>query len=204
MGVRHDPPGWTPPERLPDDLPPHERWVQQPWEVWGAPSKHPPQTAPGFTRAQQMGLLPEPVPPYPPRPLRGPSAGLLGGAGLALLFSTVPVILVTQEATWWLLAYGLLSWCGGLGLLRAYQRREEVEAAAGYTTTWGSPGLWRLTPLGRAVRPPDPGVLPSGFYPSPYWPGVLQKWEGTHWKSFPQWWWRRPHHWFRTPERPFL
>ena len=202
--MSHDPPGWTRPERLPDDLPPHERWVEQPWEVWGAPAKHPPQTAPGFTRAQQRGLLPAPASPYPPRPLPGPTAGLLGAAGLGLFFSSAPLILVMQQATWWLLAYGLASWFGGLRLLRAYQRREEVEAAAGYTTTWGAPGLWRLTPLGRVARPPDPTVLPNGFYPSPYWPGVLQKWEGTHWKPFPRRWWRHPEHWFRTPDVPYL
>ena len=202
---RHDPPGWVRPEQLPWDLPPHEQWATPGWEVWGAPSKHPPQTAPGFTRAARLGLLPAPPPPEPPVPLPGRSAAQLGLLGLGVFLSPVLVLpLVGTRLGVVGIVYGLASFVGSLRLLGAHLRREEDEAAAGYTTLWGAPGLWRLSRDGRPLRPPDRSLLPAGFYPSPYWPGVLQKWEGTHWKPLPHRWWRRPEQWFRTPKVNYL
>jgi hypothetical protein len=200
-----NPPGWVPPERLPDDLPPHEQWVREvPWEVFGAPAKHPPRTAPGYERAQRMGLLPAAAPAAPPTPLPGWSAGVLLVASGVAFVSPVLGFVTRDRAAWWAVAYALVGWLAGVRLLGRHLVRERDEAASGYTTTWGSPGLWRLTPLGRAVRPPDRTLLPDGFYPSPYWPGLLQKWEGTHWKPFPERWDRRPEQWVRAPERPYL
>lgn len=198
-----NPPGWVGPQRLPDDLPPHEQWVQaQPVEVYGAPARHPPQTAPGFVRAQRLGLLPKPPPDAPPSPLPGLSAGLMLALALAGMFG--PALLLAVLPPLAVLPVGLGGWLAAVRLLQVLPRREEAEAAAGYVSSWGAPGLWRLSPLGRPARPPDRTLLPPGFYPSPYWPGVLQKWEGTHWKPFSQRWYRRADQWFRTPDRPYL
>ena len=204
---RYDPPGWVRPERLPADLPPQEQWAQPEPEVMGAPAKHPPQTAPGFERARRMGLLPAPPPERPPTPLPGLSAGQrLGAAGLVFVspLALVPFVQTNSPLAFVIMTYGVASFFVALKLLGSYVARLEVEAAAGYTTTWGSPGLWRLTPFGRVVREPDRRYLPDGFYPSPYWPGILQKWEGAGWKPLMQWWWRKPRQYFRTPDVPYL
>jgi hypothetical protein len=203
----YEPPGWVPPERLPDDLPPQERWVAADWDVVGAPAAHPPWTAPGFERARRRGLLPEPPPIEPPTPLPGMSAGTMVALG-ALTFVSPLALVATLSGTsvfsYVTPPYGLLAFVVSLRLLRASRRRGTMENAAGYTTTLGSPGLWRLTPLGRPFREPDRRYLPDGFYPSPYWPGMLQKWEGRSWRPFVQYWWRDPDQWFRVPSVPYL
>lgn len=54
------------------------------------------------------------------------------------------------------------------------------------------------------LREPDPTIPPPGFYPSPFFPGLLQKWEGPDWADYPSNWWKSPQKYFRWPERPFL
>ena len=208
MAVRSfDPPGWVRPERLPDDLPPQEQWVPMEWQVMGARAKHPPWTAPGYERAGRMGLLPAPPPEQPPTALPGWSAAQRGVAAMLLFASPlalVPFIRTNSPQAFVILGYGLAAFLGCIRLLRSYERRADEEAAAGYTTLPATPGLWRLTPFGRVARPPDRSYPPNGFYPSPYWPGILQKWEGVSWKPFQQWWWRHPERYFRTPQVPYL
>jgi hypothetical protein len=203
-----DPPGWVRPERLPADLPPQEQWAQMDWQVMGARAKHPPWTAPGYTRAMRMGLLPPPPPEQPPAPLPGWSAAHRGVGGILLFVSPLALVATLGTRSWpaaiVVLGYGLASFFGCLRLLRSFERRSDEEAAAGYTTMPASPGLWRLTPSGRVARPPDRRYPPDGFYPSPYWPGVLQKWEGVSWKPLLQYWWRTPERYFRTPPVPYL
>jgi hypothetical protein len=203
----YDPPGWVRPERLPDDLPPQEQWVRMGWQVMGAPAKHPPQTAPGFQRAQRLGLLPPLPPEQPPTPLPGLAASLQLALALVVFVSPLLLVAVLDMESWqgWIVpGYGVIAFFGALRLFASLERRAAAEAAAGYTTFWLSPGLWRLTPFGRPVRPPDRRHLPDGFYPSPYWPGVLQKWEGVSWKPLLQYWWRTPEQWFRTPPVNYL
>jgi hypothetical protein len=205
--MSHDPPGWVRPERLPADLPPHEQWVSPTREVMGAPAKYPPWTAPGYERALRRGLLPKPPPAEPPTPLPGTSAGVLVGLGGLTFVSLLPLVaLFRGNDVFGYLApvYAVISFIVSMRLLTASRRRGALENAAGYTTTFGSPGLWRVTPFGRVYRPPDRRYLPDGFYPSPYWPGILQKWEGIAWRPFVQYWWRDADQWFRVPEIPYL
>ena len=205
--MRRDPPGWVRPERLPDDLPPQEQWVEQPWEVWGAPAQHPPPTAPGFARAASLCLLPPLPPETPPALLPGRSARQLAGLALGAFLSPLLVLPFVQSGSvlaFAALGYGLAAFFVTVRLLAAHHAREEQEALHGYTTMWGSPGLWRLAQDGHPVRPPDRTILPPGFYPSPYWPGVLQKWDGPGWRPFTRRWYRKPEGWFRTPPTPYL
>ena len=207
MRRSYDPPGWVRPERLPADLPPQEQWAAMGWQVMGARSPHPPWTAPGYERARRMGLLPPAPPEQPPAPLPGRSAAQLGVAGLLVFVSPLALVALLDTHSWQayvILGYGLVSFFVALRLLRAHERRTDDEAAAGYTTLPASPGLWRLTPSGRVARPPDRSCPPDGFYPSPYWPGILQKWEGVGWKPLVQRWWRHPEDYFRTPRVPYL
>ena len=76
--------------------------------------------------------------------------------------------------------------------------------AAGYTSTRGFPGVWRLGRGGRVLREPDRSVPPPGWYPSPYYPGVLQRWEGPGWAPLVEEWWEHEDQFFRRPEVPFL
>jgi hypothetical protein len=82
--------------------------------------------------------------------------------------------------------------------------REREEFAAGYTSRTAFVGLWRLGRGGAVLREPDRNVPPPGFYPSPYKPGLLQRWDGPGWHPFTQKWRRRPYNWLRWPERPYL
>lgn len=198
---------WVPPTHLPDDLPAHEVWVREmPLTLAGAPSPHPPQTAPGYERARRLGLLPTPISDEPPVPLPGMNSvqALLALPALALLllallsavdlgaYIPVPVIAVSA------VMYRLFTY------LRA---RDDAEEAAGYTHFAGARGLWRLSPLtGQPTRHPDPAVLPPGFYPSPYFPGLLQRWGGPGW-AFLEHGWNEPgtvEHYVRVPAVDFL
>ena len=196
---------WTPPQRLPDDLPPHEVWVREvPWTLAGAPSPHPPVTAPGFQRAKRLGLLPPDAPATPPAPLSGPSSvqTLLAMAGVVLL-----VVVLARPSGRWIPVLALGSAVVLWRLYRYLLSRDEAEEAAGYTHFAGATGLWRISPFtGRVTREPDRSVPPSGFYPSPYFPGVLQRWDGPGWAFLEQHWWRPrvQHRYFRRPEVDFL
>lgn len=47
---------------------------------------------------------------------------------------------------------------------------------------WDFRGLWLLDGKTGAVRrPPTPGGLPPGMYPSPHRPGQWELWTGVHW-----------------------
>jgi hypothetical protein len=96
------------------------------------------------------------------------------------------------------------TFCVGAWLLSSTTARDEVEFAAGYTSGRTHTGLWRLGRAGRVLRRPDRLVPPPGWYPSPYYPGLLQRWEGPGWKPLPQRWWRHEHRYFRAPAGPFL
>ncbi len=93
---------------------------------------------------------------------------------------------------------------GGVWLVLSTGGRDVVEFGAGYTSGQAHLGLWRIAPDGRVLRTPDRSVPPPGWYPSPYYPGLLQRWDGPGWKPLPQHWWWHESTYFRRPERPFL
>jgi hypothetical protein len=191
--------------RLPVDLPATEARRKQVLTLYGGASPHPPACAPGFTRARELGLLPPPAPDRPPGPLPGMNAHAMLWTGIALAFGSLVLVLVVFDfSAWsvgpvtacWVVAFWLFGW--------AIPRREEAEHAAGYTSRAAYTGLWRLDRRGGVLREPDRSVAPPGFYPSPYFPGLLQRWDGPGWAPLPQHWRRHAHRWFRRPDRPFL
>lgn len=189
-------------------LPPGEAVREWPFEVWGAPARFPPPTAPGFQRAWQLGLLPPPAPATPPAPLPGLSSwdrlrlaiGLcFGGMAVGLLISSSVDLSSLVEI---LITAG--PFLAGVALLLSTGARDEQEFGAGYTSGAAHAGLWRISRDGRVLRPPDRSVPPPGWYPSPYYPGLLQRWDGPGWKPLPQFWWHHEKSWFRRPQVPFL
>ena len=96
----------------------------------------------------------------------------------------------------WVVAF----WLFAVGI----PRREAAEHAVGYTSRDNFTGLWRIDRRGGVLREPDRSVPPPGFYPSPYYPGLLQRWEGPGWAPLPQKWRRHAHDFFRRPPTPFL
>ena len=202
--ARH-PAAWVPPAVMPA-LPDGEAVRPWPVEVWGAPAVHPPASAPGFQCAWRLGLLPPPPPPVPPTPLPGLSSwegvrlGLLCFGAFALM---VPAGNALGSGLWAALLAGT-PFCAGAWLLWTTRDRDERELAAGYTSGRAHTGLWRLDRDGRVLRRPDRSVPPPGWYPSPYYPGLLQRWDGPGWKPLPQRWWRHEDQYFRAPSRRFL
>lgn len=97
-----------------------------------------------------------------------------------------------------------VTFCTGGWLLYSTRGRDEVEQAAGYTSGVSCTGLWRLARDGRVLRAPDRAVPPPGWYPSPYFPGVLQRWDGPGWKPLPQRWWNHESAYFRPSPTRFL
>ncbi len=198
---------WVPPDRLPD-LPPGEAVRTQGWEVYGARARFPPSSAPGFSRALAMGLLPAPLTGPPPAPLPGLPAWhrLLLALGAVLL--GVPALLVLGPAAGAdedaLAVPVLLLVAAAVVLFLSFVRRQPLEHAAGYTSAPDAAGLWRLARDGRVLREPDRTVPPPGWYPSPYYPGILQRWEGPGWAPLPEQWWDHEEQWFRRPVTPFL
>jgi hypothetical protein len=195
---------WTQPVLPP--LPPGEAQSVQPFEMVGGTAQHPPQTAPGFQSAWRLGMLPAPAPLVAPQRLPGLSAhdmlvgGIVGFFGSIVLLSTVGDLLPG-----FLFAVLAIVGCGGsFWQFFRLHAREEQEFALGYTSRSAYTGLWRLGRDGSVLREPDRSVPPPGFYPSPYQPGLLQKWDGPGWRPFSQKWRQHPHNWFRWPERPYL
>lgn len=190
---------------LPADLPPTEAKRSEVMVLAGAPSPHPPQSAPGFTRAGELGLLPARAPTEPPAPVPGVGAHVLLWSGIALPFgSLLALVGPVPETALTMLAAGAC-WVAGFWLIGpATSRREQAEFAAGYTTRDAYTGLWRLDRHGRVLRAPAAGVPPPGWYPSPYSPGLLQRWDGPGWAPLPQHWRRHAHRWFARPDVPFL
>ena len=176
------------------------------FEVWGAPAVHPPASAPGFHAAWRLGLLPPPPPTVPPSTVPGLSSwdrlrlALLGFAAFALVIPLGNALGAGALSA--LLVAAPFVAC--VWLLRSTGARDELEFAAGYTSGRAHAGLWRLHRDGHVLRTPDRSVPPPGWYPSPYYPGLLQRWDGPGWKPLPRRWWRHEHLFFRAPDRPFL
>ncbi len=176
---RH-PAAWTPAAVMPA-LGEGEAVRSWPIEVWGAPAVHPPASAPGFQAAGRLGVLPPPPPAVAPSPVPGLSSwdrmrlGLLLGLGVFALM--IPVGNALDAGAWAALLAGA-PFCVGAWLLSSTTARDEVEFAAGYTSGRTHTGLWRLGRAGRVLRRPDRSVPPPGWYPSSYYPGLLQRWEG--------------------------
>ena len=172
-------------------LPPGEAQQVQVWEVYGAAARHPPQTAPGFQSAQR---------------LPGLSAHAMLMTGIGLFFGAIVLLIALPDDAPGLV-FALLAIGGGGGafwMLFLTESREREEFERGYTSRAAFTGLWRLGANGVVRRDPDRAVPPPGFYPSPYQPGLLQRWDGPGWHPFTQKWRRRPHQWLRWPERPYL
>lgn len=187
-------------------LPPGEAQQVQGWEVYGAAARHPPQTAPGFQSAQRLGLLPPPAPMTPPQRLPGLSAHAMLMTGIGLFFGDIVLLIALPDDAPGVV-FALLAIGGGGGafwMLFRTESREREEFERGYTSRAAYTGLWRLGANGAVRREPDRAVPPPGFYPSPYRPGLLQRWDGPGWHPFTQKWRRRPHQWLRWPERPYL
>ena len=89
------------------------------------------------------------------------------------------------------------------GLIVLAAKRSSQEANQGYSTFASGTGAWKYKGDGTAIEP-DRTVPPPGFYPSPYYPGLFQKWDGPGWKPFTQRWRAHPESWFQWPERPYL
>jgi hypothetical protein len=177
-----------------------------PVEVWGVPAVHPPASAPGFQSAERLGVLPTPPPAVPPSPVPGLSSwdrlrlALLGFAVFAAMIPLVNALGAGALAALLVAApFGASTW-----LLSSTTARDEVEFAAGYTSGGAHTGLWRLHGDGRVLRRPDRSVPPPGWDPPPYYPGLLQRWDGPGWKPLPRRWWRHEHLYFRVPDRPFV
>lgn len=188
-------------------LPPGEAAREQRLEVWGGPARFPPPSAPGYRRAARAGLLPPPVPVRPPQPLPGLSSWDRTLLALLCVFAVAPLVVLVARALdpggasvlLTVLPAGAAGW-----LLWSTGARDAREHAAGYTSGRTYVGLWRLGRDGRVLREPDRSVPPPGWYPSPYFPGVLQRWEGPGWAPLVEEWWEHEDRYFRRPVVPFL
>lgn len=195
---------WTQPVLPP--LPDGEVQRVKGWEVYGARARHPPHTAPGYLSAQRLGLLPPPAPATPPQRLPGLSAHAMFLTGTGMFFGCILMVMVLPDTTPALLYAAMVAVGSGgaFWMMGNLEAREREEFQAGYTSRGAYPGLWWIGRDGAVRREPDRHVPPPGFYPSPYKPGLLQRWDGPGWHPFTQKWRRKPDDYFRWPERPYL
>ena len=142
-------------------LPPGEAVRAQHWEVFGARARFPPRTAPGYSRAAAMGLLPPAPADRPPAPVPGLSAWDRLRLGLVSFFGLVPGVWATAERLDPGTPAVLLSVVpAGAAMWFFYSttRRSRLEHEAGYTSGPDTVGLWRLARDGRVLRTPDTSV----------------------------------------------
>ncbi len=159
-----------------------------------------------FLAAQQLGLLPPPRQRHHPQRLPGLSAHATLLTGIGLFFGTILLVILLPDNTPGPL-YAAMVTVGGGGafwMMWRVQAREREEFEAGYTSRTAYPGLRRLGRKGAVLREPDRDVPPPGFSPSPYQPGLLQRWDRPGWHPFTQKRRCRPYNWLRWPERPYL
>ena len=197
--------GWTQPTLPP--LPPGEAQRDWPLEVWGTTATFPPPAAPGFQAAWRMGILPSPPPEQPPTPVPGLTSWDRLRLTLLLAFGVFGLVIWLGnrfDAGAWIVVPLTATFGASVWVFVSTDARDQVERAAGYTSTQNYTGLWRIAKDGRVLREPDRNVAPPGWYPSPYYPGLLQLWEGPGWKPLPQKWHRHADRYFRRPEVPFL
>lgn len=197
---------WSPPAH-PPALAAGEAVREWPLEIWGARAVYPPAAAPGFQRAWQLGLLPPPPPLQPPVPLAGWSSWDRLRLALLLCFVVTGSMLLlgnTLDAGGWTVLLSGVPFVSGIGVALTTSARDRLELAAGYTSSAAHTGLWRLARNGTVLREPDRSVPPPGWYPSPYYPGILQRWDGPGWHPLPEDWWDHEHQYFKAPPVPFL
>lgn len=167
-------------------------------------SPHPPQTAPGFTNAFRLGMLPAQAPLTPPQVVPGRMTAdtwLKAGWGSVIAAFVSPFVTSGGGLGFVVFAFGIgFAFFAFARLAKVHQ----AERAAGYTSLNKNEGMWRLAADGRVVREPDRTVPPPGWYPSPYFPGLLQKWEGPTWSRLGEDWDDTPQDNFRWPARPLL
>ncbi len=200
-----DPPlGWKQPALGP--LPAGEAQRDFPFEMWGGKAVHPPSTAPGFRAAWRLGMLPAPPASSAPPLLPGVSANQWLWSSLAAVAGLFVVLIKLPDDAPALVPFsvGVVGVAAAIWCTVLCTRREVVESDAGYTTRVVFTGLWRLGRQGRVLREPDRSVPPPGWYPSPYYPGLLQRWDGPGWKPLGKRWYRSPGRFFKWPDRPYL
>lgn len=194
------PAGWDPTVEPPCAAGEAER--EYPWTVWGGPTPHPPQVAPGFAAAWRAGILPPPPSKDPPAALPGMSASARAWGALICFFGAIGACIVVDKSglpTALFLPLAALGLISSGWLLSAVGARADAEHRAGYTTLPAA-GTWRLNRRGVVVSTPERSIPPPGWYPSPYFPGMLQRWDGPGWAPLPQGWTRRSTRYFRAVE----
>ena len=194
--------GWTMPALPP--LPAGE--APQPWPGHDAmgqneTSPHPPQTAPGFQNALRMGMLPAAVSLTPPQTLPGLTALTWLRLAFASFMLPFAAAMFSDGVAFLAFVAGLT---GAICCVVKGAKVNEAEEAAGYTSRNNREGMWRMASGNRVVREPDRSVPPPGWYPSPYFPGLLQHWEGPGWRDMGKDWDNRADRYFRWPDRPYL
>lgn len=192
------PTGWDPAVEPPCAAGEAKR--EYPWTVWGGRTPHPPQVAPGFAAAWRAGILPPPPANEPPTALPGLSASARVWSAVICFFGAIGGCTVVDRSglpTELFLPLALFGLVSSGWLLSTVHARADAEHRAGYTTLPAS-GTWRLNSRGAVVAAPDRSLPPPGWYPSPYFPGMLQRWDGPGWAPLPQRWTRRSARYFRA------
>jgi hypothetical protein len=126
--------------------------------------------------------------------------------GIGMFFGTILLLVALPDDAPGLVFASIVTVGGGgaFWMFFRLEARECEEFQNGYTSRAAYTGLWRLGRNGAVRRKPDRDVPPPGFYPSPYQPGLLQRWDGPGWHPFTRRWRNRPHRWLRWPDRPYL
>lgn len=195
--------GWSPP--LLPTLPAGEARAAHSFTVYDdgdEATPYPPQTAPGFTNAVRLGMLPAAVSPTPPQTLPGMTAQTWIRLALASFLLPFATAIFSDGVAFLGFIAGLT---GAICCVVKAAKVNEAENAAGYTSRANREGMWRMASGNRVVREPDRTVPPPGWYPSPFFPGLLQKWEGPGWRGLSKdTWQQHPDRYFRWPDQPFL